>query len=202
MKHHLRNSISKISSYIEIYLSVIILLGVICASIGLVIHLFKLVSINFSPDFFRDFLGYAMVLIIAVEFIKMLSRHTPGSTIEVLVFALARKLIIMEHISALELLMGVIAIGVLLWLRNYVEKSGKEGEILSAAISIKEVNKIAGINIREEIAQTLGGLLYQAIKKKAGTLQEGESILIDGVNFRIKRLRDGVIEQVEIVREK
>jgi uncharacterized membrane protein (DUF373 family) len=201
MKHYLRNSISKTSSYIEIYLSVIILLGVVLGSIGLVIYLFKSVRVSLSPDFFRDFLGYAMVLIIAVEFIKMLSRHTPGSTIEVLVFALARKLIILENISAFELLMGVVAIGMLLWLRNYVEKGAKEGTILSAATSIKAVNKLTGINIREEVAQTLGGLLYKVIQKEARTLQEGECILIDGVNFRISRLRDGVIEQVEIVKE-
>jgi hypothetical protein len=48
-------------------------------------------------EFFQDFLGYAMTLVIAIEFIKMLLRHTPGSIIEVLLFAMARKLIITKE---------------------------------------------------------------------------------------------------------
>jgi hypothetical protein len=61
-----------------------------------------------------------MALIIAMEFVKMLSRHTPGSAIEVLVFAMARKLIIAEKSSAIDLLLGIIAIAVLFFVRKYL----------------------------------------------------------------------------------
>jgi uncharacterized membrane protein (DUF373 family) len=204
MKYRLRNCIAKISSYIEIYLSVIILTGVIFATVGLLVYLFKLFHPDISPDLFRDFLGYALVLIIAVEFIKMLSKHTPGSAIEVLTFALARKLIIKESISAVDLLLGVIAIAVLLWLRNYVAKDGKGGnggEILSAATSIVEVNKLLGLKLPEESVATLGGMLFYHARRQAKRLQEGESIWINNVRFRINRFRDGVIEQVEIFKK-
>jgi uncharacterized membrane protein (DUF373 family) len=204
MKHRLRNMIAKISSYMEIYLSVIILAGVVAASTGLFVYLFKLLQVVVNPDLFRDFLGYALVLIIAVEFIKMLSKHTPGSAIEVLTFAIARKLIVKENISALDLLLGVIAIALLLWLRNYVAKDGKNGNggvILSAATRIKEVNKLVGLQLSEAGVATLGGLLFQTAQQQAQKLQEGESIWIDTVRFRINRFRDGVIEQVEIFKD-
>jgi uncharacterized membrane protein (DUF373 family) len=200
MKYRLRNSIAKISSYIEIYLSAIILTGVIFASFGLIVFLFKLVPVALSPDFFRDFLGYAMVLIIAVEFIKMLAKHTPGSAIEVLTFALARKLIIREDISALDLLIGVIAIALLLGLRNYVAKDGNSGRIFSAAASIKEVNKLVGLKLPEDV-ETLGGFLSRTARQAAKKLQEGECFRIAGACFRINRLRDEVIEQVEITKD-
>jgi hypothetical protein len=196
--------VAKISSFIEIYLSIIILAGVITSSIGLFVYLSKLFRLTVNPDLFRDFLGYALVLIIAVEFIKMLSKHTPGSAIEVLTFALARKLIIKENISALDLLLGVIAIALLLWLRNYVAKDGKGGNggvIFSAATGIKEVNKLAGLNLPEKDFATLGGLLFQTAHQQAQKLQEGESIWFDNVLFRINRFRDGVIEQVEIFKD-
>jgi uncharacterized membrane protein (DUF373 family) len=201
MKYRLRNRIAKISSYIEIYLSAIILTGVVFASFGLVVFLFKLVPVALSPDFFRDFLGYALVLIIAVEFIKMLAKHTPGSAIEVLTFALARKLIIKEDISALDLLIGVIAIAVLLGLRNYVAKDSNSGTIFSAATSIKEVNKLVGLNLPEDSVETLGGFLSRTARQAAKKLQEGECFRIAGACFRINRLRDEVIEQVEITKD-
>ena len=37
---------------------------------------------------FNTFLGHVFNLVIGVEFIKMLSKHTPGSAIEVLLFAI------------------------------------------------------------------------------------------------------------------
>jgi uncharacterized membrane protein (DUF373 family) len=196
--------VAKISSFIEIYLSIIILAGVITASAGLFVYLLKLLRVTVNPDLFRDFLGYALVLIIAVEFIKMLSKHTPGSAIEVLTFALARKLIIKENISALDLLLGVIAIALLLWLRNYVAKDGKGGNggvIMSAATRIKEVNKLIGLQLPETGIATLGGLLFKTAQQQAQKLQEGENIWIDNIRFRINRFRDGVIEQVEIFKD-
>jgi uncharacterized membrane protein (DUF373 family) len=204
MKYRLRNMVAQISSFIEVYLSIIILAGVITASAGLFVYLLKLLRVTVNPDLFRDFLGYALVLIIAVEFIKMLSKHTPGSAIEVLTFALARKLIIKENISALDLLLGVIAIALLLWLRNYVAKDGKGGNggvIMSAATRIKEVNKLIGLQLPETGIATLGGLLFQTAQQQAQKLQEGENIWIDNIRFRINRFRDGVIEQVEIFKD-
>lgn len=201
MKYYLRNLIAKISSYLEIYLSGIILLEVIFASVGLVIRIFNIFRPAIDHNFFSEFLGHAMALIIAVEFIKMLSRHTPGSAIEVLIFALARKLIIKENISASDLLMGVVAIGLLLLIRHYVGNEGKEGTVVSAATSLKDINKLAGLNLREGIAQTLGGLLFLAAQKDSKKLQEGDCIKIEGVKFRVNRLRDGIIEQVEIIKD-
>jgi hypothetical protein len=203
MKYYLRNIMSGISSYIEIYLSGIVLTGVLLASVGLLLKLCTLFkNISVKPDLFQEFLGYGMALIIAVEFVKMLSKHTPGSAIEVLIFALARKLIIKDNITAFDLLMGVIAIGLLFWIKKYMVQDGRDGMILSAASSLKEVNKVVGVNFHEEIAQTLGGLLFQIAQREDKKLYEGALFLIDGVKFQIKRMRDGIIEQVEVIQKK
>ncbi len=62
-----------------------------------------------AHESFTLFLGHAFNLIIGVEFIKMLCRHTPGSAIEVLLFAIARQMVV-EHTSPLENLIGIVTI--------------------------------------------------------------------------------------------
>lgn len=68
----------------------------------------------------EQFLSAGLQLIIGVEFVKMIAKHTFGSTIEVLVFAIARKLVI-SHGGTFELLMGVIAIAILFAIRKYLK---------------------------------------------------------------------------------
>lgn len=123
----IREKISRLSSITEIYLSLIIVVAVLLASYELLKFLVKMATSTVSPSSFQEFLGFAMALIIAVEFVKMLAKHTLGSTIEVLVFALARKLIIGENSRLFDLLLGVAAIAVLFAIRKFLYIPGTKG---------------------------------------------------------------------------
>lgn len=68
---------------------------------------------------FQQVLEQAFNLAIGIEFIKMLAKHTPGSAIEVLVFAMARQLVI-GHMTPVENLLGVIAIGIIFIIRKFL----------------------------------------------------------------------------------
>lgn len=67
---------------------------------------------------FQQVLEQAFNLVIGIEFIKMLAKHTPGSAIEVLLFAMARQLVI-GHMTPVENLLGVIAIGIIFIIRKF-----------------------------------------------------------------------------------
>lgn len=197
MKYILRYYISRISSYIEIYLSVVILFGVAIGSFGLIKKLADLLPVV-KIDLFHDFLGFALALVIAVEFVKMLSRHTPGNAIEVLLFALARKLIVSED-SSFDLLLGVIAIGILFLIRRYLfttEGSTAEGFTISAATMVSKARKLTGFDLPTGIAYTVGGLVAQIAKEEQRKLREGEEYVINGIRMRINKLRDGIIETI------
>lgn len=68
---------------------------------------------------FQQVLEQAFNLAIGIEFIKMLAKHTPGSAIEVLLFAMARQLVI-GHMTPVENLLGVIAIGIIFIIRKFL----------------------------------------------------------------------------------
>ena len=58
---------------------------------------------------FERILSSVLTLVIGVEFIKMLCKHTPETVIDVLLFAIARYIVI-YHDDTLDLLIGAVAI--------------------------------------------------------------------------------------------
>ena len=79
----------------EIFLSIIVLIAILVSSVSLIGELGLFHGNPISPQELDTFLGQALGLVVGVEFIKMLIRHTPGAVIEVLLFAIARQLIVL-----------------------------------------------------------------------------------------------------------
>lgn len=123
---------SKFMSFVQI-LEIIIALMVIVAAIIAMIHLFSelLVYANNpkDPKGFSNFLEVSFNVIIGLEFLKMIIKQTPGSVVEVLLFAISRQLIV-YHASAVENFLGVLAIAVLFLVYRYL-LVGSENEPFS-----------------------------------------------------------------------
>ncbi len=67
---------------------------------------------------FSHFLEAALNLVIGIEFIDMLAKHSPGSAIEVLLYAIVRHMLI-ERGSTLDILIGTIAILIIFVVRKF-----------------------------------------------------------------------------------
>ncbi len=70
--------------------------------------------------------------------IKMLAKHTPGSAIEVLLFAMARQLVI-GHMTPVENLLGVIAIGIIFIIRKFLFVPSFGAHLLANAPRAKNI---------------------------------------------------------------
>lgn len=125
MKRMLRKRISGAATFIEIAISGIMVLGVIIASLGLLQNLTSLLSMipqtDGMQDAFDHFLNFALQLIIVIEFVKMLAKHTAESAVEVLVFVIAKRVIV-ENINMYETLVGVLALSVLFFVKYKFDK--------------------------------------------------------------------------------
>jgi len=84
----------------------------------LIVIAIKIIEISFELTGFQltilamDFeriLSTVLTLVIGVEFIKMLCKHTPETVIDVLLFAIARYIVI-YHENTLDLLIGAFSI--------------------------------------------------------------------------------------------
>ena len=76
-------------------------------------------GIGYDNATLEYFLEKVMTFAIGVEFVKMLCTHTPGTVIEVLLFAIARQMIV-GHVSGFEVLAGVAAIAGLFATHKYL----------------------------------------------------------------------------------
>jgi len=122
LKRKLRKSVARLSSYIEIFISILILIGIFVATINLGVELLGISKeALIAPEItvpIEEYLATGLELIVGVEFVKMISKHTVGSTIDVLLFAIARKLVV-SHGSSIDLLLGILGIAILFVVKYY-----------------------------------------------------------------------------------
>ena len=119
VRARLRQWIANVASIIEIVISVMVLIAIGIAGVRIAGEVLELAGTADVSGRFSDFLNHAFTLIIGVEFIKMLAKHTPGSAIEVLLVAIARQMVV-EHSTPVENLLGILAILLLFVIRKYL----------------------------------------------------------------------------------
>ena len=92
MRQYLKNEVFKVSKWVELFISAIIMIAVIGGTIYLVKDVVQLMM-NYptSRDIYK-FVGVAFNLVICIEFVKMLCKHTPDTLVEVMMFAIARQM--------------------------------------------------------------------------------------------------------------
>ena len=118
LKHILRDQVAEFASLLEVIISMLVLTGLVISSVPVAREMLSLWQSG-SADAFQTFLGHAFNLVIGIEFIKMLAKHSPGSALEVLLYAIARNMIL-GHGTAAENLLGVAAIGLIFVIRKFL----------------------------------------------------------------------------------
>ena len=131
----------------------------------------------------------------------MLCKHTPETVIEVLLFAIARQLIV-EHTSTMENLIGIISIGILFATRKYLFYNFDEVDktIYRGNERVKRINLLEHIDIPYEKDDTLEDVILREIDKKNLELGIGVCIYYPGFALRIAKIKNHVITRVEVIR--
>ena len=135
MKEKCTLIISSLAYALEMIITIAMLIGTGLLCFRLICSIFHLMdgnpyASNGLPSIFHlmdgnpfeayeHLLSYSMNLIICVELIRMMYYHTSDMVFELLVFALARQVII-DHTSAITSLIGVCAIAVLFATRKFL----------------------------------------------------------------------------------
>lgn len=118
----LRNRIIQASSLLEVLLSGLVLIGLLFSVVPLIRWMPGLLFDGNEAEI-RTFLERSLDIVIGIEFIKMLAKHSPGSSLEVLLYAIARHLVV-GHDSAVENLLSVGAIALIFIVRKFFFCSG------------------------------------------------------------------------------
>ena len=113
----LRNKIISAATLLEILLSGLVLIGLLLSMVPLLQWMPGLLFDGNEVEI-RIFLERRLDIVIGIEFIKMLAKHSPGSSLEVLLYAIARHLVV-GHDSAVENLLSVGAIALIYIVRKF-----------------------------------------------------------------------------------
>ena len=141
----------KLSKVFELVLSIIILIIVFLGMMDLSISVYQSYIVEFATPVeyseLNSFLAEGLLLVIGVELVVMLCLHVPGTLIEVLLFAIARKLILLPKTSGMiDLFLGILAIGIIFAIRKYLLNQEEKNMSLSNLYNLNEIKKYINKN--------------------------------------------------------
>ena len=112
MEHRIR----KVLHILEL---VIASVTIVVLVIGLALNIWEVAADPTSFTHTMEFLHTVLNIVVGLEFVRMLIDMTPANTLEVLIMATARQ-IIMNHDSTSTLLIGIICIAILFAVRRFL----------------------------------------------------------------------------------
>ncbi|AUM95267.1 TPA: hypothetical protein LA742_002009 [Clostridium botulinum] len=120
----LKNLKSKIISgvmWLETLLAIFMITSVLISSKDLISFIIQIFTLDAIPsyDMFQKFLSHLLLLVIALELALMLVKHTPNSVVEVMLYAIARKMLVYGS-SALEIFLGVLSLAGIFFIKKYL----------------------------------------------------------------------------------
>ncbi len=105
--------LNQFAEVLELILAVIIGIAVVIGIGTAIKHIFSISNLELiTYDSFKELLSYILILVIGVEFILMLITHSATKITQLVVFVIARKMLIYGH-NMLDMLLGSLAVAVI-----------------------------------------------------------------------------------------
>ncbi|NFD17594.1 hypothetical protein EXN15_17950 [Clostridium botulinum] len=145
----LKNLKSKIISgvmWLETLLAIFMIASVLLSSKDLISFIVQIFTLDAIPsyDMFQKFLSHLLLLVIALELALMLVKHTPNSVVEVMLYAIARKMLVYGS-SAIEIFLGVLSLAGIFFIKKYLfserDKKLEEKESFVQELSVDIIKK-------------------------------------------------------------
>lgn len=197
--HAFRKNLDKVLEGIEMILSVFLVAVLVVAAVRLIFNTFF--TVDFVSKDGAYYIESVMTLAIGIEFAKMLFHHTPGTIIEVLLFAISRHMIT-EHLTQLDTVLGVIAIAGLFATRKYLFSNFNEHEriVVYGQTTVRKMALLYGVKIPADGSRYLCDVVREHLARLEMPVEVGTSFSLGDAMLRIEEMRDGSIKKVELVR--
>ena len=119
MEKKLRRILDKVSEMLELVMAVIVLAAVLIAIFSLKVPFQEFLNSHTADGSFLEFMGYLLNIVIGIEFFKMLCKPGAETVLEVLMFVVARHMIVHDT-SAVENLLTIICIAIIFIIKKYL----------------------------------------------------------------------------------
>lgn len=200
MKKYVIVLLKKLTTALELIISGLLALGIILLLFRLAGEVVHVPDLNVYPNY-DDLLETCFNLVIGVELIRMLYSHKPSTVFEVLLFAIARQIII-DHSSPVNSLIGVIAIAGLFATRKFLFYDFEEAEkiIFRATQKAYNVNHLIHMNIPHEENDTLRDVVLRKLREDKADVGVGACAYFSDCGLRVAKMYNGEISRIEVIR--
>ncbi|MDU1006711.1 MAG: hypothetical protein E7A63_16825 [Clostridium butyricum] len=202
MKRFLREQVMKVADMLETVIGILLAVSIGILVVYLIGNIKSIITNHSDLEVFNNYLAAAFNLVIGIEFIKMLCKHTPETVIEVLLFAIARQLIV-EHTTTMENLVGIISIGILFATRKYLFYNFDEVDktIYRGNERVKRINLLEHLDIPfDDKDETLEDIVLREIEARNLEIGTGVCIYYPDFALRIAKIKNNVITRIEVIR--
>ena len=184
MKKYLNAALHKLTVLLEFIISFVLAAGIIILLVQLILSMPNVPDLNIYPNY-EDLVETCFNLIIGVELIRMLYQHKPSTVFEVLLFAIARQ-VIMAHNNPVSSLIGVISIALLFATRKFLFIEFDESEKIIFRATTK--------------ARTLYDVITKRFEQEKTEIGVGASTFFDNFGLRVAKMHNGKISRIEVIR--
>ena len=119
LKHKIDKFLGKILIYLETVIAFIALVVLVALLTAEVTHIFSDPSYFAAEDAVSHFLHEILTIVVGLEFVKMLMHLTPENTLEVLIMAVSRHIIVSGD-STVSTFLGILCIVALFATKRYL----------------------------------------------------------------------------------
>lgn len=198
--------LNKIVYIFEILISIFLIIGILISVPDIISYYGAILRSDslVGYDQFKQFLDHVLILVIAVEFVLLMTAHSDSTIIHLIMLVVARKMLIKSD-NMMDILIGVISITILFAVRKFLMTSsvmdsiftGSEN-IFSASTEIEEINKLENYQIDTKGYKTLGGLVSNLVKESGYELEMGTMVDDGEYIYEIVKISSNVIETISI----
>ena len=155
--------LNKIVYVFEILISVLLILGILISIPDIVSYYGEILKSDsiVGYDQFKQFLDHVLLLVIAVEFVLLMTAHSDSTIIHLIMLVVARKMLIKSD-NMMDILIGVVSITILFAVRKFLMTSSVMDSIFtgsennfSASTEIEEIIKLENYQIIDRGYNTL-----------------------------------------------
>lgn len=189
---------------LETVIAAIVLFGVLLGLPDLFKYIFQIVMSpeGLSYTLFNDFLKHTLMVVVGIELAIMILNHSHEAILTLVLFVIARKMLVYAE-TMTDILLGTLSIAVVLLLMKMLLTDGRMlaryDNIYSVNLPIERLRDQYHIDLKTR-KKTLIGLLFHLSQKYDRPMEKGTTFKVGEYYLIIERVEDGLISKVKIER--
>lgn len=126
----IENWMKSLILWIEVILAAFIMITVLISGKDIVMLIYRIFVTEASSSYgvLQGLLAHILLLVVGLELALMLISHTPGNVLEVILYAIARKMLI-SSTDSVDIILGVISIAMIFAVDKFLHSRDLKGHL-------------------------------------------------------------------------